>query len=217
MKTIIKTGQHRMTHASIEESIVDELLAQSNIDILYTDPPWGDRMVKWFAKLNEKQTGFLNSVISFDALLSRIFSLSKQHVTGYLCIECGKQSVESLAKRFQDEGLYQPKIIQSHYAGRRTCFSIVAGMDAAHPVDPVCNDIKDLTGAAVSKEIIGRLKPYISPDGNVFDPCCGMGFTARAAVAHGLTFYGNEVNALRLQKTIDYLSRTKPVQSNGAI
>jgi len=36
-----------------------------------------------------------------------------------------------------------------------------------------------------------------------------MGYTARAGVKAGMTFYGNELNGKRLQKTIDFLKSKK--------
>jgi predicted methyltransferase len=43
--------------------------------------------------------------------------------------------------------------------------------------------------------------------GIVLDPMCGMGYTAQAAIKYGLAFRGNELNSVRLQKTIDRLHR----------
>jgi predicted methyltransferase len=37
----------------------------------------------------------------------------------------------------------------------------------------------------------------------ILDPCCGMGYTAQIAIDNGMYFYGNELNAKRLQKTIN--------------
>lgn len=43
--------------------------------------------------------------------------------------------------------------------------------------------------------------------GIVLDPCCGKGYTARAAVAHGLTFRGNELNPERAAVTVAWLEK----------
>ena len=42
--------------------------------------------------------------------------------------------------------------------------------------------------------------------GIVLDPMCGMGYTARACIKRHLTFYGNEINEKRLQKTAEKLN-----------
>lgn len=48
--------------------------------------------------------------------------------------------------------------------------------------------------------------------GAVFDPCCGKGYTARAAVAAGMKFRGIELNPKRAAVTIGWLSRREPAQ-----
>ena len=42
----------------------------------------------------------------------------------------------------------------------------------------------------------------IPNDGICLDPMCGMGFTAQASINRGMSFYGNELNKKRLEKTI---------------
>jgi DNA modification methylase len=63
-------------------------------------------------------------------------------------------------------------------------------------------DPTNKTGADVSKNCI---KAVAEEGAIVLDPCCGMGYTARAAVANKMRFRGNEFNSKRLQKTIDFL------------
>jgi predicted methyltransferase len=41
--------------------------------------------------------------------------------------------------------------------------------------------------------------------GAVFDPCCGKGYTARAAVASGMMFRGIELNPKRAAVTVEWL------------
>ena len=36
----------------------------------------------------------------------------------------------------------------------------------------------------------------------VLDPCCGMGYSAQAALDYGFSFRGNELNRKRLDKTL---------------
>jgi hypothetical protein len=79
---------------------------------------------------------------------------------------------------------------------------LLAGATAGNRL-PDLSECPKMTGAAVSRYCV---KLAGVRDGIVFDPCCGMGYTARAAVAAGMRFRGNELNAKRLQKTIQFLT-----------
>jgi hypothetical protein len=204
MSQVVSIGKHRVTHASIDHSIIDTMLQGQTINILYCDPPWGDGMMKFFATLNKKQTGFRNDLIEFDQLIDRLFQLTKRYVSGYACIEVGEQWVEPLKKQFENHGLFQTTVIKSKY-GKRPCFTIVAGTSNNYPVKKdIFGNMEEMSGGAVSGHIVGILKVE---NGKVLDPCCGLGFTAKATIDAEMTFYGNEVNALRLQKTVEILRR----------
>jgi hypothetical protein len=55
--------------------------------------------------------------------------------------------------------------------------------------------------------LLTALKPFENAK-TITDPCCGLGYTARYAVEHGMAFYGNELNAKRLEKTIEKLRKS---------
>ena len=73
------------------------------------------------------------------------------------------------------------------------------------------DNIKNTSGTATLENAV---LPLAVTGGIILDPTCGMGNTARAGVKAGMTFYGNELNGKRLQKTIDCLKSKKQDEFN---
>jgi len=42
VKGVLVVGRHCRTHVSIDDKLVDEMFANETVDVLYTDPSWGD-------------------------------------------------------------------------------------------------------------------------------------------------------------------------------
>ena len=55
--------------------------------------------------------------------------------------------------------------------------------------------------------VVRAVRVVLVPGGVVLDPCCGKGFTARAAVAAGMRFRGVELNPARAEVTVAWLSK----------
>ena len=51
------------------------------------------------------------------------------------------------------------------------------------------------------------VKPFVSTGEIIFDPCCGMGYSAQLCIDNGMKFRGNELNKKRLDKTIKRLNK----------
>ena len=64
-----------------------------------------------------------------------------------------------------------------------------------------------LDGLIDYAEVREAMRPFALEGQIVLDPCCGLGNSARIAVEHGMTFFGNELNAARLAKTEKILRR----------
>jgi DNA modification methylase len=66
----------------------------------------------------------------------------------------------------------------------------------------LCKEKRDLN-------LVSYIFDYVSvQEGDIcFDPMCGMGFTAQAAMKNRMQFRGNELNKARLNKTIKKLER----------
>lgn len=59
-------------------------------------------------------------------------------------------------------------------------------------------------GIKTCEAVVG---PLATPGGILLDPLCGMGLQARTALKFGMRFRGNELNEVRLAKTIMHLER----------
>jgi hypothetical protein len=187
----------------IENPIVDQMLDGETVNVMYTDPPWGDGNLKYWATMNRKQTGAEFTPISYDHLIACIDRLIKR-VDGYVFIETGQRWRQKLITHFEDIGLFNVTAFDLEYNHPNTIVNpCIFGGTApqykfTHNVQWRRNDARAVT------EIIGA----VARSGDVvLDPCCGMGFTAQACVNLGLSFRGNEFNAARLEKTIARLER----------
>lgn len=194
-------GPHRLTNLNIIDPGVDELFSDGRkADILYCDPPWGDAAVKMFATLARK-AGETVDVIPYDALVTRLFELIEQHVSGHAIIETGLRWQKNMMRRMSTAGLQNIEARHVVYGNRNMVSTIIFGTftGAASPLSAV----EGMKGGKVAELVVAQLA---APGGIVFDPCCGMGFSATAALAHGMEFRGNELSAARLAKTLKRLS-----------
>lgn len=194
-------GQHKLTNASIESPLVDEMLDGEVINVLYSDPPWGSGNLKYWVTMNKKMTGAVFAPLSYDQLLSRLYELIERYVRGHVFIETGKQWAEQVRVDFLKRFFSVKTFTLKYKSGARflECVLIAATTGSQYEFN---YDPTNQVGAVVAKNCVGAVAV---PGGIVLDPCCGMGYTARAAVAAGMKFRGNEFNAARLAKTEEFL------------
>lgn len=201
---IKQIGVHRVSDACITSNQVDELMAGMRARVLYSDPPWGDGNLKYWATINERMTGRRFSPLTYSQLLSRLKDLIQRYVTGHVFIETGK--------RFVDRALadFKPVINRAHAykikyrSGSRFIENyLIHGWTNDSGAAPFDFDPTGMAGYSVVERCIHEVS---LPQEIVFDPCCGMGYSARAAVNAGMRFFGNEFNTARLEKTILFLN-----------
>lgn len=196
-------GPHAVTNRSIDHPEVDDLAALTPVSILYSDPPWGDGNLRYWATMNEKMTGQRVAPLTYDALLTRLFGLVDAHVDGYVLLETGirweAQLADSLAERYHHVRTFRLR----YRSGSKVLPSslVVAGTTAAHRY---AGDPTDRIGYDA---VLAALQPIARAGATILDPCCGLGYTARAAIDLNLVFRGNELNAKRLRETEAKLER----------
>lgn len=195
-------GDHKVTNGSIESPEIDAMLAGEQVDILYSDPPWGDGNLKYWATMNKKMTGQEVAPISYDALLARIRGLVETYVRGHVFIETGLRWEDSIVEEMSG---YLSGVRAYHLeykSGSRTLTNVLV-----HGTNAECAPFTiDPTGGSGYANVKRVVENVAVPGGIILDPCCGMGYTAQAAVDTGMRFRGNELNAKRLAKTIKRLS-----------
>lgn len=170
---------------------------------MFSDPPWGDGNVGYWATKASKDTGREVPRISYEALISRVFDLADRYVTGYVFLETGPRWANDVADRMGRLGLLSVESAMLRYRSGSKWLEnvIVAGAKPGNaPAHLAALDaVRGQHGAMVARECVRRTA---APGSVVFDPCCGMGYTARAALDNGCEFRGNELNEVRLAKTI---------------
>ena len=198
-------GPHRLTNASVDDSVVRQMLTGSEVSILYCDPPWGEGMAKYFKTLAERMTGTETRQITCKEILENILDLAVKNVRGHVFIEYGCRWEAELVGMCK-ACLFNVRVFRrAYHSGSRPLPQILVyggtSSEWRYPAeDPVESD------NAVN-EIISIMRPVAQSGAVVLDPCCGMGNTAKAAVALGMRFFGNEFNMARLEKTAAFLRR----------
>jgi hypothetical protein len=203
---IKEIGLHKVTNASIDDPIVDQMLAGEKVHVMYSDPPWGDGNLRYWVTMNKKMTGNEYKPLTYDALINRIVDLIQNHVDGHVFIETGlkweAETIEKIQGLVHNIRTYR---LQYKSGSRMLENVLIYGVtDTSHPLMDF--DPSGMSGVAVPTKCI---EAVAKPNAIALDACCGMGYTARAAVNAGMRFRGNEFNAKRLQKTIDFLEKAK--------
>lgn len=188
-------GPHLTAQGSVMGPQVEELLP---VEVLYSDPPWGDGMLKRFASTVEKATGMRPAQPSFEQVCERFGQLTES-VSGHVFLEVGQKShgllLEAVRPHLSDVS------VTPFYYGSNIQAVLIYG-NRGGGAAPDLSDLGKLKGLPFVKHILGKVAV---PGARVLDPCCGAGYTARAAVHHGMLFRGNELNPARLEKTESFL------------
>jgi len=203
MITII--GPHKVTCGSLVSGEVDQMLAGETVAVFYSDPPWGDGNLAYWRTMAKKMTGQELAQVNHEQLYDRITALIVKYVRGYVFIETGLRWREYVVGRLRIAGLTDLKVQSLFYeSGAKLQENLLVSGRSSMMVPLFSLDPSPYRGAELVRRVIGSVA---TPGGLVLDPCCGMGYTARAAVAAGMRFAGNELNQARLDKTIAFLRK----------
>lgn len=201
-------GKHKVKHGNIMDGIADLMLGDK-ADFIYSDPPWGQGNLRYWQTMNNKMTGAEKRDVIYDDFLNNFFNIVSTYAKDKVVIEYGCQWNEDIKKMAIQHGFRHNGSTVCYYrAGSvmRPCdlhfLSKTSDITLTDQFKEDCTKLQDL---ALVEYIFNYLNiPY---DGICLDPMCGMGFTAQAAVNRGLRFFGNELNAKRLEKTKARLSK----------
>jgi hypothetical protein len=188
---------------------VEALLNGAQADLMYSDPPWGDGNLKYWATMNRKMTGAEVQQPNLDAFLTRLFDLARRFVKNTVLIEYGTAWKDYLIRMARDHGFTHVGFGTVYY-GRppRPLYLHLFQKTPSGEIGPEFS--RRVTGTSGYMTVSHAVEMFRVPDGILLDPCCGFGYSARAAVDYGMRFFGNELNEKRLGKTIDFLrARTR--------
>ena len=152
-------------------------------DLLYTDPPWGLRMVKYFNTQHKKDTGEARTHSWSDIFhqLGRLADTAKPMVVEYQV-----KDFEEVVRVMAEHGhAFDKKTQGTQSNGRRfvllhfnCCFTFSEG----------------LKGFGFVTDCVRQLGAKV-----VFDPFAGMGKTAKAVRDAGASYIGAEMNPARFK------------------
>lgn len=207
---ITQIGKHRVQHGDVTKGI-DRLMAGDKADIIYSDPPWGGGNIKYWATMNRKMTGQWVEPSPLEEFLEAIFGIIQKYAAGYVAIEYGVRWRGDIQERAAAIGLQPLEVIGVVYDSKNLPLDLHLFSVDGSPLPPgYADSVAGTKGYECVRRAFGPLADVAlarNPEAIALDPCCGMGYTAQASKDFGLAFRGNELNAARLQKTIDRLRK----------
>ncbi len=207
MSVAYQIGPHRVAQACITTPMLESMLSGRTVDVLYCDPPWGDAAAGYFRTLNRKMTGADSAPVPAGVILDRIFELINRFVKGHVFIEYGRRWRSAMEARFSS--LHNAQVFESFYRAGNKILPCLTFYGCTLPTGNFHPEVReDLIGYG---QVCRAVESVAVPGGLLLDPCCGMGFSARAAIDNGMVFYGSELNAKRLDKTIALLMMAQSV------
>lgn len=198
-------NKHRVRNGDVMTGI-DELMKSDKADIFYSDPPWGQGNLSYWQTINVRQnTGAQKSEVNHGLFIKNIFALAKEYAKNIVFIEYGQRWRDEIIALAQSYGLTSVGVIELLYASGSNKLKCDLHIFAKTPFDIQQEYIDSVYHTTGYKTLVAAVKPFVIPDGIILDPCCGMGYSAQAAVDNGMRFRGNELNKSRLEKTIKRL------------
>ena len=104
---MLTIGPHKVTCGSLISGELDTMLAGERVDILYSDPPWGDGNLAYWQTMNKKMTGSDVPQVKHDQMYDRILDLINRYVQGFVFLETGMRWGEYVQARLAAVGLRQ--------------------------------------------------------------------------------------------------------------
>jgi len=155
-----------------------------NYDILYTDPPWENRMVKWFETKMAKDTGAMRPQNDIDSILNKLSLLADTEKPCF--VEYGQRGFERVIQQMENSG--------------HKCMQCVARLQKNNSPFVIMAfnanvEIPNLQGFDIVTAIVKNFKSPI-----VWDPFAGIGATRKAVEAGGGKYIGYEMNKARFDK-----------------
>lgn len=197
-----KYGDHAVSNLDLMEFV--NLPSGEKADIFYCDPPWGVGMIKFFQTLNNKMNALqTNKETTLTDFIAKLFKIAKDNSKGPIIIENGLRWKDLIRETGERNGLHHLGTADTVYKSGAKFLPMNLHVFHKQKLAPVTQAyIDSLKGTYGMDTIRAATKPYTVPGGIIFDPCCGMGMTARYAVESGMKFRGNEINKAKLQQTI---------------
>jgi len=200
-------GVHRVAVGDVQRGAVREFMRGARAAIVYSDPPWGEGNLRYW-RTHAKDTSrpsWAEFVAEWTSAVSAALIPE-----GALFVEMGLRWADDFAESLATNG--RPVVarwVTQYKAGSKLLpvALLYSGPTLRAEFDPT-----PLRGPTLPRECVREAASAMRLDalpsefrGAVFDPCCGKGYTARAAVASGMMFRGIELDPRRAAVTVDWL------------
>lgn len=192
-------GRHTFRHADIMSSYPLETIIPQ-VDLVYSDPPWGQSALKMFETMNQKDTGSVPPENNNDEFLARVFDVYMAHSKNLVMLEYSIRMTPRFVAVAESRGLHLIGKAEWFYGSKPwpNYMLVFSKQPYLQIPDSYYKGIKGLGGYQAVYQAIKGIMEYADIK-TVFDPCCGLGHTAKASHELGLTFYGIELNEKRLK------------------
>jgi type I restriction-modification system DNA methylase subunit len=202
---ILKIGDHRLMNEDLQFADITKLMNGRKASVLYSDPPWGIANLRYFQTINKRQTGKEPNPVDFKLFLDKFFDIIENHVSGLVFIEYGIRWRDEIKQRLLSTGIKYLALVPLQYGERgHQDLHIASYNDTAFLTEEYIAGIANTKGYTTLQKVIF---PVAKKGEIIIDPCCGLGYTAQAAVDTGMIFYGNELNARKLKTTAARLNK----------
>lgn len=193
-------NSHRLRHGNLmDPGGIETLLGDTKVDLFYSDPPWGAGNLSYWSTMNKKMTGAVVTQPPLDDFLHRFFDVAASKTKEMVFVEYGLRWKDQIIAAGVGHGLFHLGYATPLYDTARPLHLHVFSVTPRETPPPAY--FASIDGTVNLKTLQAALGPYRAVGKTILDPCCGLGFTAALALESGMTFYGNELNLARLQKT----------------
>jgi hypothetical protein len=193
-------GRHRVNVDSIADAPHNRLLDGKQARVLYTDPPWSDRMMSYFDTLREKQTNEGgDGNLTAESMMREVRNVIETHTDGHVFILWSTNN--DLAQQMVEGSLAWMDVQYPEYragSGQMREYALICG--ATSPEYQFDLDIDGMSGTDLIRTIFTEVGV---PGEFCYDPMCGQGSAAIGAVESGMRFAGNDFNRKRVNDAVD--------------
>lgn len=179
---------NRLSNKDIMIDDLSDLMQGIKSDVMYVDPPWGERNLKYWRTMN-KQKGHPVDWLKF---LHRLKYIYDKWCGKDLFIETGINYENDIKLIF---GNTENMFITKYKSGNKYYPALLLVYAKKFKTELLNKGGYDL--------VYNCLKNYENK--SVFDPCIGKGLTAKVGRKLNMNIFGNELNLNRLNKTAKIL------------
>lgn len=210
---MLTTGPHRVETKSIHEADFEALLDGETADICYTNPPWNERMMSYFATMREKQAGQSATNITHEQMLRELRNTIADHVDGLVIVSASLD--DDTTETFLDPVLYNQTTQITRYRGSQDLRKNKMIFGGTAPEYDWDHDMSMQYGLSLCKNTIAHAASDVPADiPVVLDPLCGSGSAAVASLEAGCRFVGNEFNIKLANDCVDKINTVRARMDN---